>query len=55
MHSLLQSPMLELVVSKDVEGKEYVVPMGFNLGHDLGDYLRWENEFVFEGGYSAQC
>ncbi|KAH8899434.1 hypothetical protein GQ53DRAFT_310446 [Thozetella sp. PMI_491] len=49
--SMPQSPMLELVVSRDVDGNEYVVPMGFNLGHDLGDYLRWENDVVFCGGY----
>jgi hypothetical protein len=26
-----------------------VVPMGFNLGHDLGDFLKWENERVAAG------
>lgn len=49
--SLPQSPMLDLVVSRDVDGNEYVVPMGFNLGHDLGDFLKWEAENVFGGGY----
>ena len=49
--SLPQSPMLDLVVSRDSGGNEYVVPMGFNLGHDLGDFLRWEAEHVFGGGY----
>ena len=53
VQSLPQSPMLDLVVSKDVEGNEYVVPMGFNLGHDLGDYLRWESENVYCAGYVA--
>ena len=49
--SLPQSPMLDLVVSRDVDGNEYVVPMGFNLGHDLGDFLKWEADHVFGGGY----
>ena len=53
VQSLPQSPMLDLVVSKDVDGNEYVVPMGFNLGHDLGDYLRWESENVYCAGYVA--
>ncbi|KAK3335380.1 hypothetical protein B0T19DRAFT_6480 [Cercophora scortea] len=49
--SMPQSPMLDLVVSHDVEGNEYIVPMGFNLGHDLGDFLKWEAEHVFGGYY----
>jgi hypothetical protein len=43
--SLPPSPMLDFVVpdpSKDIE----VIPMGFNLGHDLGDFLRWETNHV---------
>jgi len=51
--SLPQSPMMPLVVAaspranrKDVE----VVPMGYNLGHDLGDFLRWEAEHMYAGG-----
>ncbi|KAK0745800.1 hypothetical protein B0T18DRAFT_390364 [Schizothecium vesticola] len=41
--SLPQSPMLDIVVGQDAGGNEYVVPpMGFNLGHDLGDFLKWE-------------
>jgi len=55
MSSLPQSPMLDLVVSRDVEGNEYVVPMGFNLGHDLGDFLKWESENVFAMGYGEGC
>lgn len=51
VQSLPQSPMLDLVVSRDVAGDEYVVPMGFNLGHDLGDFLKWEAENVFASGY----
>ncbi|KAK5657076.1 hypothetical protein OQA88_3603 [Cercophora sp. LCS_1] len=49
LESLPQSPMLDLVVSHGVDGAN-VVPMGFNLGHDLGDFLRWEAE-VFGGEY----
>jgi hypothetical protein len=43
--SLPASPMLDLVgpgLGKDNE----VIPMGFNLGHDLGDFLRWETDHV---------
>ena len=43
--SLPPSPMLDLVgpgLGKDNE----VIPMGFNLGHDLGDFLRWETDHV---------
>jgi hypothetical protein len=46
IQSLPQSPMMDLVVSHDVEGNEYVVPMGFNLSHDLGDFLTWHAEHV---------
>jgi hypothetical protein len=51
VHSLPQSPMLDLVVSRDADGNEYVVPMGYNLGHDLGDFLRWETENVHAAGF----
>ncbi|TLS22768.1 uncharacterized protein PpBr36_05646 [Pyricularia pennisetigena] len=44
--SMPQSPMLDLVVSRAVTGEDYVVPMGYNLGHDLGDFLKWEAENV---------
>ncbi|KAK3950480.1 hypothetical protein QBC32DRAFT_264565 [Pseudoneurospora amorphoporcata] len=47
--SLPQSPALNMVVSRDVNGQEYVIPMGFNLDHDLGDFLRWEAEHVALG------
>ncbi|KAK2068269.1 hypothetical protein P8C59_002918 [Phyllachora maydis] len=40
--SLPQSPMMDLVMSKDHNDNEYVVSMGYNLSHDLGDYLQWE-------------
>ncbi|KAK3906919.1 hypothetical protein C8A05DRAFT_11404 [Staphylotrichum tortipilum] len=46
IHSLPQSPMMDLVISHDVEGNDYMVPMGFNLTHDLGDFLKWHAEHV---------
>jgi hypothetical protein len=49
LDSLPQSPMLDLVMNRDCFGKEYTVPMGYNLGHDLGDYLAWETTQVFTG------
>lgn len=42
--SLPPSPMLELVLGSPC--KDEVIPMGFNLGHDLGDFLRWETDHV---------
>ncbi len=50
--SLPQSPMLDLVVSRGADGEEYVVPMGYNLGHDLGDFLKWEAENVYASGFT---
>ncbi|KAL1841575.1 hypothetical protein VTJ49DRAFT_6885 [Mycothermus thermophilus] len=52
VQSLPQSPMMDLVVSHDVEGNEYMVPMGFNLSHDLGDFLTWSAEYV-QGGFGG--
>lgn len=43
--SLPPSPMLDLVVPNPTKENE-VIPMGFNLGHDLGDFLRWETNHV---------
>jgi hypothetical protein len=43
--SLPPSPMLDLVVGSPSTDNE-VIPMGFNLGHDLGDFLRWETHHV---------
>jgi len=43
--SLPPSPMLDLVVPSPSKDNE-VIPMGFNLGHDLGDFLRWETNYV---------
>lgn len=49
--SLPQSPMLDLVVSRDLDGNEYIVPMGYNLSHDLGDFLSWEAENVYAAAF----
>lgn len=38
------SPMLEFVPKPGREST--AVPMGFNLNHDIGDYLKWENANV---------
>ena len=45
--SLPQSPMMPIAGDEIVWGKQEVVPMGYNLGHDLGDFLRWEAENVY--------
>lgn len=45
--SLPQSPMLDLVLTTAVDGSKEYVPMGYNLGHDLGDFLKWESENVY--------
>ncbi|CAL3973615.1 unnamed protein product [Diplocarpon coronariae] len=42
LQSLPPSPMLNIVVSDSVQDDEVPIPMGFNLGHDLGDFLNWE-------------
>lgn len=45
--SLPPSPMLDLVVSNQSgKDEEVPIPMGFNLGHDLGDFLNWEAKHV---------
>ncbi|RYP46175.1 hypothetical protein DL768_007570 [Monosporascus sp. mg162] len=49
--SLPQSPMLDLRVIRSDNDDVDIVPMGYNLGHDLGDFLRWEAEHVYAGGY----
>ncbi|KAH7001363.1 hypothetical protein EDB80DRAFT_90346 [Ilyonectria destructans] len=54
MDSLPPSPMLPLVMSVgDISGDEAAepVPMGYNLHHDLGDFLRWEAENVWASGF----
>ncbi|KAK2029974.1 hypothetical protein LX32DRAFT_587635 [Colletotrichum zoysiae] len=44
--SLPPSPMMDLVMMRDSMGELEVVPMGYNLGHDLEDFLKWEAENV---------
>ncbi|KAK1455285.1 hypothetical protein CMEL01_04045 [Colletotrichum melonis] len=48
--SLPPSPMMDLVMMRGSDGEPEVVPMGYNLGHDLGDFLRWEAENVYATG-----
>ncbi|WZH50338.1 uncharacterized protein QYS62_011582 [Fusarium acuminatum] len=46
--SLPPSPMMQLVVHMD-DGEAAIsdtVPMGYNLGHDLGDFLKWQAENI---------
>lgn len=50
IESLPPSPMMDLVMMRDSDGEPEVVPMGYNLGHDLGDFLRWEAENVYATG-----
>ncbi|KAI1822931.1 hypothetical protein F4861DRAFT_359052 [Xylaria intraflava] len=53
VNSLPPSPMLDLRVHGNGTGDELdVVPMGYNLGHDLGDFLRWEAEHAY-GGFTS--
>jgi hypothetical protein len=42
--SLPPSPMFDFG-SADRD-REELIPMGFNLGHDLGDFLDWEAKYV---------
>ncbi|KAI0849654.1 hypothetical protein F5Y00DRAFT_55882 [Daldinia vernicosa] len=50
--SLPQSPMLDLRVIRSSDGDDMdVVPMGYNLGHDLGDFLKWEAEHAYAGDF----
>ncbi|KAI2630366.1 hypothetical protein GGS26DRAFT_107845 [Hypomontagnella submonticulosa] len=50
--SLPQSPMLDLRVIRSPDGDDMdVVPMGYNLGHDLGDFLKWEAEHAYAGDF----
>ncbi|KAI0015398.1 hypothetical protein F4780DRAFT_87334 [Xylariomycetidae sp. FL0641] len=51
--SLPPSPMLDLRVIRSEDGQDVdVVPMGYNLGHDLGDFLKWEAEHAYAGDFS---
>ncbi|KAF3021484.1 hypothetical protein E8E14_010683 [Neopestalotiopsis sp. 37M] len=47
--SMPQSPMLDYQVMTSDNGDVDIVPMGYNLSHDLGDFLSWENENVHLG------
>lgn len=52
--SLPPSPMMPLFTGNacmNGDGTKENVPMGYNLGHDLGDFLRWEAEHVHGGGF----
>lgn len=49
--SLPQSPMLELRMMTGVDGNTEFVSMGYNLNHDLGDFLKWEAEHVYASGF----
>lgn len=61
--SLPQSPMMPLVISSRLAANLHsssggaaandleVVPMGYNLGHDLGDFLKWEAEHCYAADF----
>ncbi|KAI0599936.1 hypothetical protein F4775DRAFT_100616 [Biscogniauxia sp. FL1348] len=52
--SLPQSPMLDLKIIGGPDGEDMdVVPMGYNLGHDLGDFLKWEAEHAYAGDFAS--
>lgn len=54
VNSLPPSPMLDLRVIRSPNGDDLdVVPMGYNLGHDLGDFLKWEAEHAYAGDFSS--
>ncbi|KAM0359343.1 hypothetical protein HYE67_008206 [Fusarium culmorum] len=52
--SLPPSPMMPLVVHMSVGEADIpdTVPMGYNLHHDLGDFLKWEAENVYASRFS---
>jgi len=53
-NSLPPSPMLDLRVIRSDDGDDLdVVPMGYNLGHDLGDFLKWEAEHAYAGDFNS--
>ncbi|KAI1132778.1 hypothetical protein F5Y10DRAFT_230755 [Nemania abortiva] len=51
-NSLPPSPMLDLRVIRNGDDVD-VVPMGYNLGHDLGDFLKWEAEHAYAGDFNS--
>lgn len=54
MASMPQSPMMDLCVITSDNGDVDYVPMGFNLSHDLGDFLSWETDNVYHGDTFCQ-
>lgn len=48
--SMPQSPMMDVQVVQSDSGDVDYVPMGYNLSHDLGDFLTWEAEHVYSDG-----
>ncbi|KAK3296573.1 uncharacterized protein B0H64DRAFT_321542, partial [Chaetomium fimeti] len=53
IQSLPQSHIMDLEMSPVVEGNEYIVPIGFNLTHDLGEFLNWHYEHVSGVGFAG--
>ncbi|KAI0452512.1 hypothetical protein F5B21DRAFT_506212 [Xylaria acuta] len=54
LNSLPPSPMLDLRVIRSGNGDDLdVVPMGYNLGHDLGDFLKWEAQHAYAGDFNS--
>ncbi|KAI0198351.1 hypothetical protein F4808DRAFT_452016 [Astrocystis sublimbata] len=54
LNSLPPSPMLDLRVIRSDSGDDLdVVPMGYNLGHDLGDFLKWEAQHAYAGDFQS--
>jgi cytoskeletal protein RodZ len=50
------SPMMPISLSVDTEKspvKTEIIPMGCNLDHDLGDFLKWEAKHVCAYGYGT--
>jgi len=44
--SLPSSPMVDIDPGGSRRDNDVPIPMGFNLGHDLGDFLNWETQHV---------
>ncbi|KAI0405852.1 hypothetical protein F4802DRAFT_606609 [Xylaria palmicola] len=54
LNSLPPSPMLDLRIIRTGNGDDLdVVPMGYNLGHDLGDFLKWEAQHAYAGDFNS--
>lgn len=50
------SPMMSIDVPMDDKkgpSKTDIIPMGYNLDHDLGDFLKWEAKHVCAYGYGT--